>query len=117
MFDGEAIIESHPRVRRAESGGAARPARAGEEASLGVRAESGWLRPCASQRALERLLQPLARLRADKSGFDNLFLCGDWTRNGLNAGAAESAVMSGVICANVILGDPSPIEGEADVLG
>jgi uncharacterized protein with NAD-binding domain and iron-sulfur cluster len=56
-----------------------------------------------------------SRLRADESGFGNLFLCGDWTRNGLNAGAAESAVMSGVICANVILGDPSPIAGEQDV--
>ena len=25
------------------------------------------------------------RLRADESGFDNLFLAGDWTDNGLNA--------------------------------
>jgi uncharacterized protein with NAD-binding domain and iron-sulfur cluster len=56
-----------------------------------------------------------ARMRADESGFDNLFLCGDWTRNGLNAGAAESAVMSGVICARVLLGDPNPIAGEVDV--
>jgi uncharacterized protein with NAD-binding domain and iron-sulfur cluster len=55
------------------------------------------------------------RLRAEESGFDNLFLCGDWTRNGLNAGAAESAVMSGVICAKVLLGDTSPIAGEVDV--
>jgi uncharacterized protein with NAD-binding domain and iron-sulfur cluster len=57
------------------------------------------------------------RMRANESGFDNLFLCGDWTRNGLNAGAAESAVMSGVICANALLGSTAPIAGEEDLVG
>jgi uncharacterized protein with NAD-binding domain and iron-sulfur cluster len=57
-----------------------------------------------------------ARLRAEESGFGNLFLCGDWTRNGLNAGAAEAAVMSGVICARAIWGDHSLIAAEVDIL-
>jgi uncharacterized protein with NAD-binding domain and iron-sulfur cluster len=55
------------------------------------------------------------RLRSDESGYDNLFLAGDWTRNGLNAGAAEAAVMSGVQCANAMRGDKSVIFGELDV--
>jgi uncharacterized protein with NAD-binding domain and iron-sulfur cluster len=55
-----------------------------------------------------------ARLRADQSGYDNLFLCGDWTRNGLNAGAAEAAAMSGVQCANAMLGKRGPVLGEYD---
>jgi uncharacterized protein with NAD-binding domain and iron-sulfur cluster len=36
------------------------------------------------------------RLPAERSGFDNLFLAGDWTNNGLNVGCAEAAVMSGM---------------------
>ena len=56
-----------------------------------------------------------ARLRADESGYDNLFLAGDWTRNGLNAGAAEAAAMSGVQCAHAMVGDRSIILGEADI--
>lgn len=56
-----------------------------------------------------------ARLRANESGFDNLFLCGDWTKNGLNAGAAEAAVMSGVICARALAGEFGPIYGEMDI--
>lgn len=39
------------------------------------------------------------RLAPGASGFDNLFLAGDWTRNGLDAGAVEAAVMSGLQCA------------------
>lgn len=54
------------------------------------------------------------RLRADQSGYDNLFLAGDWTRNGLNAGAAEAAVMSGYICAAALRGQKGPIPGEQD---
>ncbi len=55
-----------------------------------------------------------ARLRADQSGYDNLFLCGDWTRNGLNAGAAEAAAMSGLQCANAMRGLHGPVLGEFD---
>jgi uncharacterized protein with NAD-binding domain and iron-sulfur cluster len=57
----------------------------------------------------------LKRLRADESGYDNLFLCGDWTRNGLNAGAAEAAAMSGIQCAHAMRGDKGPVLGESDV--
>jgi uncharacterized protein with NAD-binding domain and iron-sulfur cluster len=44
------------------------------------------------------------RLRADESGYDNLFLAGDWTDNGLNAGCIEAAAMSGLQAANAVLG-------------
>jgi uncharacterized protein with NAD-binding domain and iron-sulfur cluster len=44
------------------------------------------------------------RLRSDESGFDNLFLAGDWTDNGINAGCIEAAVLSGLQAANAILG-------------
>jgi len=44
------------------------------------------------------------RLRADESGFDNLYLAGDWTDNGVNAGCIEAAVISGLQAANAIMG-------------
>lgn len=46
------------------------------------------------------------RLRADRSGYVNLFLAGDWTDNGLNAGCIEAAVLSGLQSANAVLGRP-----------
>jgi uncharacterized protein with NAD-binding domain and iron-sulfur cluster len=42
------------------------------------------------------------RLRADESGYDNLFLAGDWTDSGLNAGCIEGAVVSGIQAANAV---------------
>jgi hypothetical protein len=54
------------------------------------------------------------RLHPGKSGVANLFLAGDWTRNGLDAGAFEAAVMSGLICANAISGAARPVYGEFD---
>ncbi len=42
------------------------------------------------------------RLRADESGYDNLFLAGDWIDSGLNAGCIEAAVVSGVQAANAV---------------
>jgi uncharacterized protein with NAD-binding domain and iron-sulfur cluster len=42
------------------------------------------------------------RFRSDESGYDNLFLAGDWTDSGLNAGCIESAVLSGLQAANAI---------------
>jgi uncharacterized protein with NAD-binding domain and iron-sulfur cluster len=42
------------------------------------------------------------RLRPDESGYDNLFLAGDWTDSGLNAGCIEAAVMSGLQAANAV---------------
>lgn len=44
------------------------------------------------------------RLRPDESGYDNLVLAGDWTDSGLNSGCIESAVLSGLQAANMILG-------------
>jgi len=44
------------------------------------------------------------RLRSDESGFDNLWLAGDWTDNGINAGCIEAAVVSGLQAANAIVG-------------
>jgi hypothetical protein len=38
------------------------------------------------------------------SGVRHLFLAGDWTRNGLNVGCVEAAVMSGRLAANAING-------------
>jgi uncharacterized protein with NAD-binding domain and iron-sulfur cluster len=44
------------------------------------------------------------RLRSDESGYDNLFLAGDWTDSGLNAGCIEAAALSGLQAANAVLG-------------
>jgi len=44
------------------------------------------------------------RLRSDESGFDNLYLAGDWTDNGINAGCIEAAVVSGLQAANAMTG-------------
>jgi uncharacterized protein with NAD-binding domain and iron-sulfur cluster len=43
-------------------------------------------------------------LRPDGSGFENLYLAGDWTDSGLNAGCVEAATMSGLQAANAVLG-------------
>lgn len=55
------------------------------------------------------------RLKADESGFDNLYLAGDWTLNGLNIGCLEAAVMSGMQVARGISGFPKKIVGEFDI--
>jgi uncharacterized protein with NAD-binding domain and iron-sulfur cluster len=44
------------------------------------------------------------RLRPDESGYDNLVLAGDWTDSGLNSGCIESAVLSGLQAANLVIG-------------
>jgi uncharacterized protein with NAD-binding domain and iron-sulfur cluster len=49
------------------------------------------------------------RLRPDESGFTNLFLAGDWTRNGWNIGAVEPAVMSGMLASKAICGSPEHV--------
>jgi uncharacterized protein with NAD-binding domain and iron-sulfur cluster len=46
------------------------------------------------------------RLRTDRSGFANLFLAGDWTDCGINAGCIEAAVVSGLQAANGLLARP-----------
>ena len=67
----------------------------------------------------ERYVQSVAgstryRLRADKSGYDNLYLTGDWLRNGFNVGHVESAVASGMQASRAICGLPKDIPGEVD---
>jgi uncharacterized protein with NAD-binding domain and iron-sulfur cluster len=52
------------------------------------------------------------RLRADQSGYDNLFLAGDWIKTGLDAGCVEAAAMSGMQAARAISGSPKTIVGE-----
>ena len=54
------------------------------------------------------------RLHSDRSGFTNLYLAGDWTRNGIDAGCVESAVMSGLQASRAIAGYPQRIVGEKD---
>ncbi len=49
------------------------------------------------------------RLPADRSGFDNLFLAGDWVRTDLNAGCLEAAAMAGVDAARAIHGRPGEL--------
>jgi uncharacterized protein with NAD-binding domain and iron-sulfur cluster len=56
-----------------------------------------------------------ARLKADASGFANLFLAGDWLLNGLNVGCVESAVMGGLQASRAICGYPQTIVGEKDL--
>jgi len=54
-----------------------------------------------------------SRIKPGESGFTNLFLTGDWTRNGFNAGCIEATVMAGMQAANAICGYP-PL---ADIVG
>lgn len=67
----------------------------------------------------ERYVQSVAgstkyRLRADGSGYDNLFLTGDWLLNGFNVGHVESATASGMQASRAICGVPKDIPGEKD---
>ncbi len=52
------------------------------------------------------------RLTAGGSGVDNLYLTGDWVRNGFNVGCVESTVMSGLQCSRAIAGYPDTIAHE-----
>ncbi|MBI1212610.1 MAG: NAD(P)-binding protein [Alphaproteobacteria bacterium] len=54
------------------------------------------------------------RLKPHQSGITNLFLAGDWTRNGADTGSFENAVMSGLQCSRAICGYPRRIFGESD---
>jgi uncharacterized protein with NAD-binding domain and iron-sulfur cluster len=55
------------------------------------------------------------RLEADQSGFSNLYLTGDWIRNGFDTpGCIESAVISGRQAARAISGRAFKIVGESD---
>lgn len=52
------------------------------------------------------------RLGAGESGFVNLVLAGDWTKNGMNVASVEGAVMSGMAASRVLCGAPRDIVGE-----
>jgi uncharacterized protein with NAD-binding domain and iron-sulfur cluster len=55
------------------------------------------------------------RLRPDESGFRNLYVAGEWTRNGLEVGCVEGAVMSGLSAARAICHEPIAVIGEDDI--
>ena len=52
------------------------------------------------------------RLRPDKSGFENVYLAGDWTKNSLNFGAVEASVISGRVACRGLLGRDYPVFGD-----
>lgn len=54
------------------------------------------------------------KLRAGASGFANLYLAGDWLKNGLDFGCIESATMGGLQASQAICGYPKQIVGEHD---
>ena len=54
------------------------------------------------------------RIPSGDSGYSNLVLAGDWTRNGLNTGCVEAAVMSGMQASRALCGHPAHIIGETD---
>ncbi|EDM77234.1 hypothetical protein PPSIR1_17280 [Plesiocystis pacifica SIR-1] len=51
------------------------------------------------------------RLAPDDSGFANLYLCGDWTRNDFNTGCVEATVMSGLEAARALAAYPFHVVG------
>jgi uncharacterized protein with NAD-binding domain and iron-sulfur cluster len=57
------------------------------------------------------------RLWPDQSGYSNLVLAGDWTRNGIDAGSVESAVTSGMLAAQAITGQAKRVAGLTGWLG
>ena len=56
------------------------------------------------------------RLKSDQSGFDNLYLAGDWTYNGINAGCVEAAALSGRRAAAGLAGERLTLPGEKDLI-
>ncbi len=53
------------------------------------------------------------RLPSGDSGFDNLVLAGDWTRNGIDGGCVEAAAISGIEAARALSGNERPVPGRA----
>ena len=51
------------------------------------------------------------RMPSGDSGFDNLFLAGDWTFTDINLGCIEAAVISGCMASRAICGQPEHIYG------
>ncbi|AFZ56040.1 NAD(P)-binding protein [Anabaena cylindrica FACHB-243] len=57
------------------------------------------------------------RLKTDESGFDNLYLAGDWINNGYNAGCVEATVMSGMQATRAILQQCFQIKYTKKIIG
>lgn len=55
------------------------------------------------------------RLKGGESGFNNLYLAGDWTDNGFNIGSIEGCALSGLQASRAISGYPVNIPGEKDL--
>jgi uncharacterized protein with NAD-binding domain and iron-sulfur cluster len=53
------------------------------------------------------------RLPSNDSGFENLKLAGDWTKNGIDGGCVEAAATSGMQAARAITGLPRTITGQS----
>ena len=52
------------------------------------------------------------RLRSGDSGFSNMALAGDWTRNGIDGGSVEAAFASGRMASRALCGSPAYVPGE-----
>ncbi|HEX4340145.1 MAG TPA: FAD-dependent oxidoreductase [Polyangiaceae bacterium] len=52
------------------------------------------------------------RLRTDESGYENMYLAGDWVRNGVGIGSVEGAVVSGLQASRAVSGHPAMIPNE-----
>jgi len=49
------------------------------------------------------------RMKTDATGYDNLYVVGDWIDCGFNTGCVEAAVMSGLLASHALSGSP-PLE-------
>ncbi len=56
------------------------------------------------------------RLKTDETGFNNLYITGDWITNGMNAGCVEGAVQAGLTTSRAICGYPKVIKGENEFM-
>ncbi|MEQ8485124.1 MAG: NAD(P)-binding protein [Pseudomonadales bacterium] len=53
------------------------------------------------------------RLRPDETGYANLYLAGDWVRNGTEVGCVEGAVKGGLLAAIAVSGEGTMIGGDS----
>ncbi|HMP32489.1 MAG TPA: hypothetical protein PKD85_22965, partial [Saprospiraceae bacterium] len=49
------------------------------------------------------------RLKTDETGYQNVFLTGDWIQNGMNIGFVEGATISGILTAKALATHPDHI--------
>ncbi len=52
------------------------------------------------------------RMKAGETGYDNLFITGDWTDNNIYLAFMEASFQAGILSARAIAGEPFPIIGE-----